>query len=257
MGDPAVLGAGASTGLSMSASPAQQLGMNALWVNEVFGPTVQGEGLSTGVPAVFVRLAHCPLRCSWCDTPYSWDWSQFDRKAETHARDCADVWDEVAGMGGTSVRTLVITGGEPAMQVNALAPLLSAARAAGWSTEMETSGVGGLGPVSELLDVVTVSPKLANSGMLAPRRLRPAVLVELAANPCVVWKFVVDNVSDLDEVDELVARYSMRNVFVMPQATTPDQVLAGTAALVAPAVARGYRVSTRLHILLWGNQRGR
>jgi 7-carboxy-7-deazaguanine synthase len=257
VGDAAILGASASIGVAMSASPAQRSGKDALWVNEVFGPTVQGEGLSIGVPAVFVRLAHCPLRCTWCDTPYSWNWSQFDRRVETHQRDCADVWDEVANLGGSGVRTLVITGGEPAMQARTLGPLLSAARAAGWSTEMETSGVRGLGPVSELLDVVTVSPKLASSGNLALRRLRPAVLAEFASNPRVVWKFVVDNFSDLDEVDELVARYAMRNVFVMPQATTREQVLAGAAALAAPAEARGYRVSTRLHILLWGNQRGR
>ena len=43
-------------------------------VSEVFGPTVQGEGPSCGRIATFVRLGRCDLRCSWCDTPYTWDW---------------------------------------------------------------------------------------------------------------------------------------------------------------------------------------
>ncbi len=52
----------------MTAQPALPPG--ALWVAEMFGPTVQGEGPSTGQHAMFIRLAGCHLSCSWCDTAY-------------------------------------------------------------------------------------------------------------------------------------------------------------------------------------------
>ena len=45
-----------------------------LAVSEIFGPTHQGEGPSTGRLCGFVRLARCNLSCLWCDTPYTWDW---------------------------------------------------------------------------------------------------------------------------------------------------------------------------------------
>ena len=54
-----------------------------LVVAEVFGPTFQGEGPSTGQRAGFVRLGRCNLDCSWCDTPYTWDWERFDPAAAT------------------------------------------------------------------------------------------------------------------------------------------------------------------------------
>ena len=54
----------------------------SLAVSEIFGPTLQGEGPSSGRRAMFLRLAGCNLSCSWCDTAYTWDWSRYDKKAE-------------------------------------------------------------------------------------------------------------------------------------------------------------------------------
>ena len=58
--------------------------MRKLRVNEIFGPTFQGEGPHAGQSAVFLRTSGCNLNCSWCDTPYTWDWERYDREAETH-----------------------------------------------------------------------------------------------------------------------------------------------------------------------------
>lgn len=57
---------------------------HSLVVSEVFGPTHQGEGPHAGQLCAFVRLMGCNLSCSWCDTPYTWDASRYDLKAEGH-----------------------------------------------------------------------------------------------------------------------------------------------------------------------------
>ena len=53
--------------------------------------SIQGEGVSAGVPSVFVRVAECPLRCTWCDTKYTWDWANHDRAREVHEQPVAEV----------------------------------------------------------------------------------------------------------------------------------------------------------------------
>ena len=132
-----------------------------LAVSEIFGPTIQGEGVSAGTPAMFLRVAGCPLSCSWCDTRYSWDWNQFDRTAETTRMTTTDVWLEIgARVAQDPVRSLVITGGEPGSQAAALADVARRARASGWRVEVETSGTVALDSLAEASDLITVSPKL-------------------------------------------------------------------------------------------------
>jgi organic radical activating enzyme len=168
------------------------------------------------------------------------------------------VWERALGMmAGTGVSTLVVTGGEPAAQSAGLQPLVELAKDAGWWVEMETSGSVRPGPLTGLLDLLTVSPKLSGSGVRRDLRIRPDVLVELAEAPNIVWKFVIDSESDLDELDELVARYGLGPVFLMAQATTRAASLERTRWLLPHAVARGYRVTPRLHTLLWDDERGR
>jgi 7-carboxy-7-deazaguanine synthase len=230
----------------------------SIQINEIFGPTVQGEGVSIGIPAVFVRVAGCPLACVWCDTAYSWNWDAYDRTAESTTMTPAEVWAAVQDrVQDAPVRTLVITGGEPATQARALAPVAEYATTAGWRVEIETSGSISLGPLAALCDVITVSLKLRNSHQDERRRIVPGVIEELTAHAGVVWKFVIEDVTDLDEVDRLVHRFGLSTVLVMPQAQTAIALNERLRVLTPAAVARGYRVSTRLHIQMWDGVRGR
>src|SRR4051812_33737371 len=86
---------------------------------EIFS-SIQGEGFSLGRPSVFVRLAGCNLHCSWCDTPYTWDWSRFDPRSETLKLSLVDVFTQVHAFG---IKNVVITGGEPLLQAKDLARL--------------------------------------------------------------------------------------------------------------------------------------
>jgi 7-carboxy-7-deazaguanine synthase len=232
-------------------------GRTSVHISEIFGPTVQGEGVSIGVPAVFVRVAGCPLACVWCDTPYSWNWEVYDRSTESTTMAASEAWAAVQALvADLPVRTLVITGGEPASQAPALSLVAELASNAGWRVEVETSGSRPLGALASFCDVVTVSLKLRNSHQDEHRRLVPSTIEELARHRGVVWKFVIEDVSDLDEVDHLVAEFGLSPVLVMPQAQSVVELEAGLRLLTPAAVARGYRVSTRLHIQIWGGERG-
>lgn len=233
-------------------------GAGFLVVNEIFGPTVQGEGLSLGMPAVFLRVAGCSLSCTWCDTPYSWDWTRHDR-AENAARvGVEDAWATVLELArGTLARTLVLTGGEPALQRKGLVSIARMASGAGWRVEVETSGAVDLGDLTDAVDLVTISPKMASSGVPAATRLNLDVLRSLAIRTNVAWKFVIDGPGDLDEADGIVDDLGLSEVILMPQATTPEGVLEQLRWLVPEAITRGHRVTPRLHTLLWGDERGR
>jgi 7-carboxy-7-deazaguanine synthase len=226
-----------------------------LIVAEVFGPTFQGEGPSIGRRAGFVRLGRCNLDCGWCDTPYTWDWTRYDPKAELRSEPVEGIVAQLAGM---APEIVVVTGGEPLLQQRRLVPLLQACRQHGWPVEIETNGT--LAPDPALVPLVAqwnVSPKLANSGIPQDRRIRPDALTALVATGRAVFKFVVEGPDELDEVADLVDAHDLRPVWLMPEGTDAATVLDGARRLAEPALARGWNVTPRLHILLWGNERGR
>lgn len=226
-----------------------------LAVSEVFGPTVQGEGPTAGRRAGFVRLGRCNLDCSWCDTPYTWDWDRFDPAVEITRTAVADV---VARLDAMAVDRVVVTGGEPLLQQRALVPLLVAAGERGWAVEVETNGT--LAPTPEVVAGVAqfnVSPKLANSGIAEDRRIRPAALRALAATGRAVFKFVATGPTDLDEIAALAEAHALAPIWVMPEGTDATTVAARLATLADEVVARGWNLTPRLQILAWGDQRGR
>ncbi len=230
-----------------------------LVVSETFGPTFQGEGPSVGRRCSFLRLGGCNLACAWCDTPYTWDWTgrngrRYDPRRELRKLSLDEVWAALASRG---TDMLVITGGEPLLQQAALVPLLRRGRLAGWRMEIETAGtIDPLTELAALVDQFNVSPKLANSGNPKSDRYRPGSIDALAATGKAVWKFVVTDVEDLDEIGALVDGHRLQPVYVMPEGISPDVVRVRSQQVAEAALARGWNLTTRLHILIYGNRRG-
>lgn len=118
--------------------------MNALPLMESFY-TLQGEGVYSGIPSYFIRLAGCNVGCVWCDVKESWD-------AKNHP--VVAVKDIVADAQKSGARIAVITGGEPAMYD--LTELTSALKQAGLRTHIETSAAY---PIIGDFDWICISPK--------------------------------------------------------------------------------------------------
>ncbi|MBI4492784.1 MAG: 7-carboxy-7-deazaguanine synthase QueE [Chloroflexi bacterium] len=223
---------------------------------EIFA-SIQGEGATAGVPSVFVRLSLCNLRCSFCDTRTTWDWDRYDPKQEIITIDAADIVHRVEQAGP---RNVVITGGEPLLQQRELAGLASELKARGMRIEVETNGtVKPEAPLAALIDQWNVSPKLAHSGNSPERREVPAALQWFAAQPSASFKFVVVGPGDLEEVETLVARYGVptERVLLMPEGTDTATLVQRSRWLAERCVQTGFRYGPRLHVFLWGDERGR
>src|SRR5437764_7735046 len=224
-----------------------------LIVNEVFGPTLQGEGPSTGRRCGFVRLGRCNQSCTWCDEPQTWAWDRFDPAAELHEMPVDDV---VAAIAAMDVEMVVVTGGEPLLQQRALEELLRALKEVGKRIEIETASTIAPAMPGGLVDQWNVSPKLANSGNPLERRYKPDVLRAFEATGRAVFKFVACEASDLDEVAVMVEECGLTNVWIMPEGTDAATLEKRSALLADEVVRRGWNLTTRLHIMLWGDRRG-
>ncbi|MFR9721096.1 7-carboxy-7-deazaguanine synthase QueE [Aeromonas diversa] len=141
-------------------------------INEIF-QTIQGEGVYTGLPAIFVRLQGCPVGCPWCDTRHTWVVSPerevpsrqvLDRSNESDAwsaMSAVEIRESFQRLGYTA-RHVVITGGEPCLyDLRELSVLLLAE---GFTVQVETSGTHEVLVHEEAW--VTVSPKLGMKGGL-------------------------------------------------------------------------------------------
>ena len=219
--------------------------------------SLQGEGHSIGTPTVFLRLALCNLTCVWCDTKYTWDWANFDPKTEILSLSSEDIEERILRY---DCPHLVITGGEPMMQQDALAPLARSLKEHGFYLEVETNGT--LAPNADMAQAVSqwnVSPKLANSGVDADKREVAESLTAFAASENAYFKFVLSQPADVDEVLTLVERYKiqLQHVILMPQGTTRKAIEEGSQWVTGLCTKYGFRFSSRMHILLWGDKRGR
>ena len=226
----------------------------SLKLSEIF-ESLQGEGVSAGLPSLFVRLAQCNLHCDWCDTKYTWDFERYDYDDEVREQSAAAVAELV---NASATRRLVLTGGEPLLQQRALAPFF-ASLAPDIVVEVETNGtILPSAPTLARVNQWNVSPKLSNAGDPESFRLRPAVLLALRDAGQSYLKLVVQKDADYAEADALVnlLAWPRDRVLFMPEASDREVLRARSVPVAEAARVRGFRFSSRLHLELWGGRRG-
>jgi organic radical activating enzyme len=242
-------------------------------VNEIYY-SFQGEGPTAGQPATFLRLAGCNLHCSFCDTPFAWNFGTdvecrhgtrtFDSRKESHVEEVGVIAEKIiASMERFGFMRLVITGGEPLLQQAAILELIDiiVKRNVGghFPVEIETNGT--IAPDANLalfVERFNVSPKLASSGNDQSSRLKPDALRVFAEKKS-CFKFVISSLTalaDVREVDALVKGYELTNIWLMPEGTTKEEQIMRSAAVYRYAKTRGWNFSPRLHVLAFGPKRG-
>lgn len=243
-----------------------------LLISETF-PSHQGEGPSAGERAFFVRLGGCNLTCRWCDTPYTWVYTQrqanqhntpeiYDPKLELKRQKISELSEAILD---SSCRLTVLTGGEPLLQQEQLAMLIRHVNQYHDPRRFEVETAGTLtGLDLEPFGNVSfnVSLKLATSGNdPAKRRVDDAIIFfqEQAKKGRAIFKFVISAVeTDLPEIEMLIREYEIPRscVWLMPQGTTHLSQVSGAQQLMPVALDRGFNFSSRLHVLGYGNERG-
>lgn len=227
--------------------------------------TVQGEGPAIGRPSTFVRLSGCNLHCVWCDTPHTWNFEgtsfahrggqKFDRKREVVSLSAQDVASRVRAL---HPKHVVFTGGEP---MNQQRGLVDVAEALGpeFGVDLETNGT--VAPRDALVartHLFVVAPKLANSGMAESLRIKPEVLQAFASLEQSWFKWVVADLTDVAEVEHWVSALGLPadRQMLMPEGTDSRSLRELGEQVAHWAVARGWRMTDRLHVHLFGARRG-
>lgn len=155
----------------------------------------------------------------------------------------------------------VISGGEPLLHQgqDGWAPLLVGLLERGMKIEIETNGTQMPTRTTENRTArFNVSPKLSHSGDSEDKRLKYDVLRALVLTGCAIFKFVARDGADLDQIDQIVQRAQIPNemVWIMPLGTDAASITQRLEGLAPLVVQRCWNLTTRLHVLAYGDKRG-
>ncbi|MCG9751341.1 7-carboxy-7-deazaguanine synthase QueE [Vibrio brasiliensis] len=214
-----------------------------LKVNEVF-ETIQGEGVYTGVPSIFLRLQGCPVGCAWCDTKHTWEidleqqtsFETVKQKQTDGEQWCQVTEEEVVKVCKSQymARHVVITGGEPCMYD--LSQLTETLESEGFSCQIETSGTFEVKASEKTW--VTVSPKVGMKGGLTMK-----AQAMLRANEI---KHPVGTQKDIDNLNDLLSSFTTQeNIVVALQPISQKQ--RATQLCIDTCIQNNWRLSIQTH----------
>ncbi|EDL66142.1 7-carboxy-7-deazaguanine synthase QueE [Bacillus sp. SG-1] len=238
--------------------------MRKIPVLEIFGPTIQGEGMVIGQKTMFVRTAGCDYSCSWCDSAFTWDGSA---KEDIRMLTALDIWEELREIGGNRFNHVTISGGNPAL-IAAIDDLLTVFKENGIKSALETQGSRWQDWFLDI-DELTLSPKPPSSGMKTDFEKLDFILEQLKEHKSYSLKVVIFNDEDLEYATDLHERYPEVPFFLQVGNTNLssenekgllNQLITDYEKLIDTVTEserlNNVRVLPQLHTYVWGNKRG-
>jgi 7-carboxy-7-deazaguanine synthase len=235
-------------------------------VMEIFGPTVQGEGMVIGQKTMFVRTAGCDYQCAWCDSAFTWDGTG---KEDIRMLTAEEILAGLLEVGGDTFSHVTLSGGNPALLLH-LSELTELLHLEGMTVALETQGSKWQDWFLDI-DELTLSPKPPSSGMTTDwLKLDEIVGKLLEHNRQFSLKVVVFNEFDLQYAVLVHQRYGGVPFYL--QAGNEDVAEQDSTVLLSSLMSRymwlvqavmdsgelkNVRVLPQLHAWLWGNKRGK
>ncbi|MCH5210349.1 MAG: radical SAM protein [Oscillospiraceae bacterium] len=211
---------------------------------EIFD-SIDGEGIRTGQPATFIRLAGCNLRCTYCDTAYA----LFGEEEPCEYTEMTI--DEIVSKVNRSYNRVTLTGGEPLVHKDSV-ELIKKLMDIGCEVNVETNGAADITniPRDDKL-FFTIDYKLPSSGMDDKMIWNNF----LNLKPCDVIKFVVGRDEDIKLMIEIVKKLrkvyqEMPHIFIGAVYGMYDNSDLVNVILNEPALFDA-RLQVQLHKIVW------
>lgn len=226
-------------------------------VIEIF-KSIDGEGVRAGIPATFIRLEGCNLRCSFCDTKYSYENAKYTEMTPK------EILHEVRQLG---VKRVTLTGGEPLIHEN-IVELVSLLLCDGMEVNIETNGAVNLNEFHDKLYkgrpvdfsdtimqgilIYTVDYKCYESGMNDYMIEQNLEFLNSSKGNFKVLKFVVGSQRDLELMKHVVTTNSLSraNVFVSPVfgMIEPKEIV---EYILNNPELESVRIQLQMHKIIW------
>lgn len=236
---------------------------NKIPVLELFGPTIQGEGMVIGQKTMFVRTAGCDYSCSWCDSKFTWDGSE---KHNIQMLEPKQIIDELKAIGGNRFDHITISGGNPALIGEGMEEFIDLANQNGYKVGLETQGSRWQNWFW-MIDDLTISPKPPSSNMNTDFDILDDIVFKLEeAETNFSLKIVVFNQEDYIYAKYIHKRYRLVPFYLSVGNEDPYDAMSDTGALLTSLEKlfnkvindedmNDVKVLPQLHTLVWGNKR--
>ncbi len=248
-----------------------------LEVNEIFGPTIQGEGKRIGNPSVFIRFGKCNMQCAGFEVEYETPSGIKKYSCDSfYASDIEfrDDWDKYESSKPLIEKVnkilpsykvdIVLTGGEPLLYWKDIEfqKFMKYYIDMGYHITIETNASIDI----ELNEpwhkniLFSMSVKLSNSGESLSKRMNIDTLNNILniSNQSYL-KFVLDIdfiPKATKEIDDILKQIPNCEVYLMPLGDTAELIDKNSLSVIEFALEKGYKYSDRLHIRVWNNKRG-
>ncbi len=247
-----------------------------LEINEIFGPTIQGEGKLIGTPSIFIRVGKCNMKCVGfnveyetpsgikkcsCDSYYAVD-TAF--KEQWHKMSCKDIIKKVEELKPNYNVDIVITGGEPLLywQNEQFQSLLKYYVENNYKVTIETNASLNINFTQDYQEKIlfSMSVKLSNSLEPLKKRVNIDTLTSIIDKTKDSYlKFVIDkDFKDQanKEIKAILSEIPKVEVYLMPMGDTAQEINTNCETVIDMSIENGFKYCDRLHIRVWDNKRG-